>query len=558
MIKHPFFVFITGGVLSSIGKGITTASLGLLLQARGLKVKLRKFDPYLNVDPGTMNPIQHGEVFVTDDGAETDLDLGHYERFTGITTTKDDSITTGKIYLQLLQKERRGDYLGNTVQIIPHVTDLIKFYINNNTEETDIVICEIGGTIGDIEGQPFFESVRQMRYDLGKERTAFIHLTWLPYVETSCELKTKPTQHSVRELNSAGIQPDIILCRANEHVPQAECKKIAAFCNVIEENVIPAPNVTNIYEVPLSYHESGLDKQLLKYFGLDNVAYPNLSQWKRALYDIQNYNCEVTVALIGKYTQLNDAYKSVIEALDHGGLANNMKIKVHWVDAKKLNRDNINYELKKAHAIIIPGGFGNEGIKGKILAANYARLNHIPFLGICLGMQVAIIEIARNLANIKDADSTEFSINTVDPLISMLEEWQDEDKIKVIKSMENLGGTMRVGAYPCKLSNGSLIHKIYGQDIIYERHRHRYEFNIHYKSVLEKVGLVFSGHCLNTSQLLETIEVEHHPWFVGVQFHPEFKSQPVNPHPLFVSFIKAARLLMSAQKHDLKVTAKVE
>ncbi|MBQ4875082.1 MAG: CTP synthase [Rickettsiaceae bacterium H1] len=556
MIKEPLFLFITGGVLSSIGKGITTASLGLILQSRGLKIKLRKFDPYLNIDPGTMNPMQHGEVFVTDDGAETDLDLGHYERFTGISATKNDSITAGRVYSELLKKERKGDYLGNTVQVIPHVTDIIKFHIMNEIEGIDIVICEIGGTIGDIEGQPFFEAVRQIRYTLGSYRTAFIHLTWLPYIDMSCELKTKPTQHSVRALNASGIQPDIILCRANSQIPEAECKKIAAFCNVKEENVISAPNVTNIYEVPLSYHQSGLDKQILKHFNIENIKKPNLTNWQKVLNNEQKG--KVTVGIVGKYTQLTDAYKSVTEALYHGSLANNIEVNVKWIDSRNLTSTNIGDKLSDIHGLLIPGGFGNEGVKGKILAVNYARTNNIPFFGICFGMQLAIIEIARNLAGIHNSGSTEFCENNNEPIISRLEEWQDKDQLEIRKLNSDLGGTMRVGSYPCKLLKNSLIHKIYGKEIINERHRHRYEFNIKYKSELEKVGLIFNGHCMYTNKLLETIELNGHPWFVGVQFHPEFKSNPISPHPLFSSFIEASiQRISSVCMSNVKSIAKV-
>ncbi len=539
MASTPCFIFVTGGVLSSIGKGITTASLGLLMQARGLNVKLRKFDPYLNVDPGTMNPTQHGEVFVTDDGSETDLDLGHYERFTGIAATKGDNVTTGKIYSELLTKERRGDYLGNTVQVIPHVTDLIKYYITNNIAGIDIVICEIGGTIGDIEGQPFFEAVRQMRYELGYNRTVFIHLTWLPHIETSCELKTKPTQHSVKQLNAAGIQPDIILCRANQNILNGECKKIAAFCNVREENVISAPNVGNIYEIPILYYKSGLDQQILQHFKINNVKSPDWHLWENVLADMESCQRTVKVALVGKYTQLNDAYKSIIESLDHGGVYNKVKVQIKWIDAKKLTADTVKDSFQGIDGIIIPGGFGNDGTDGKILAANYARCNNIPFLGICLGMQLAIIEIARNLANMPNAHSTEFDSDTNTPVVSMLEEWQNDDKVEVRLASGNLGGTMRVGSYPCILSKDSLAYKIYGMPTIEERHRHRYEFNIKYKDALEAVGVKFSGHCAHTQKLLEIIELPDHPWFVGVQFHPEFKSTLIKPHPLFISFIKS-------------------
>ncbi len=542
MINQPVFIFITGGVISSIGKGLTTASLGLLLQSRGLKVKLRKFDPYLNVDPGTMNPTQHGEVFVTEDGAETDLDLGHYERFTSLNTTKNDSITAGKIYSELLRKERRGDYLGNTVQVIPHVTNLIKHHITHNTDGYDIVICEIGGTIGDIEGQPFFESVRQLRYKMGENKTAIIHLTWLPYIEMSHELKTKPTQHSVHALNASGIQPDIILCRANHQIAHSDCKKIAALCNVKEENVIPAPNVKNVYNVPISYNESGLDIQILKHFGLlDKTQKLDLSLWESTLAKEKAQKSEVNIAIVGKYTQLNDSYKSIIEALYHGGLATSIKVTITWIDSRTITSENISSKLQNVHGVIIPGGFGNEGVDGKIIAIKHARINNITFLGICFGMQLTIIEIARNLCGIKNANSTEFNTKeSSEPIIALLEEWQTEET-RITRDIQNeLGGTMRLGSYPCKLKHDSLIHKIYKQTIISERHRHRYEFNIKYQEELEKVGLIFSGKCAHTEKLLETIELETHPWFIAVQFHPEFQSTLIKPHPLFTSFIEAA------------------
>lgn len=539
------FVFITGGVTSSLGKGLTTASLGLLLEARGYRVKLRKLDPYLNIDPGTMSPIQHGEVFVTEDGTETDLDLGHYERFTSVATSKEDAITAGKIYFELLKKERKGDYLGKTVQVIPHVTDLIKSVILNNTEELDFLLCEIGGTVGDIEGQPFLEAIRQIGYELGKSKVAYLHVTLIPYIKTAREFKTKPTQHSVKLLNSAGIQPTLILCRASKAISELNRKKIASFCNIPEEFVIPALDVEHIYEVPIKYHQAGLDLQLLKYFDLQSSPLPNLAKWHNLITTLHTATQEVEVALVGKYTKLRDAYKSVIEALNHAAIANNAKIKINFINSRHLKPDNIELLLSSAEAIIVPGGFGGEGIEGKILAIQYARTHNIPFLGICLGMQLAIIEAAQHLANLPDVCSTEFKTCT-NPVIGPLEEWQQKGETHTAKT--ELGGTMRLGSYNCSLLKGSKIAAIYKTQLITERHRHRYEVNYNYKEVLEKQGLVFSGVCLENPTLLEVIELANHPWFIAVQFHPEFQSKPLNPHPIFISFLEAALKINNSDK----------
>lgn len=533
------FIFITGGVVSSLGKGIASASLAAVLQARGYKVRLRKLDPYLNVDPGTMSPTQHGEVFVTDDGAETDLDLGHYERFTDVNARKGDNVTTGRIYSDLITKERRGDYLGGTVQVIPHVTDLIKKFILNNTEDADFILCEIGGTVGDIEALPFFESIRQLRYELGHQRAIFVHLTLVPFLPAAKELKTKPTQHSVKELRSIGIQPDILLCRADREIPENERKKIALFSNVVEECVIQALDVKSIYQVPLEYSKEGLDRQVLKLFGLPYEEEPNLSKWQKLVDQELSPRETINIGIVGKYTGLNDAYKSLTEALDHAGLSNNVKIKVHWINSRTFLRHEASKKLQSMHGILVPGGFGKDGIEGKISAANYARENNIPYFGICLGMQCAVIEAARNMAHIEDANSSEF-IDTNNSVVGLMKEWvKDKETIKRTHN-GNLGGTMRLGAYPCKLKEKTLAHKIYQQDEITERHRHRYEVNIEYKEVLEKAGLVFSG-ASPDGILPEIIENPNHPWFIGVQFHPELKSRPFNTHPLFASFIEAAK-----------------
>ncbi|MCE3232952.1 MAG: pyrG [Rickettsiaceae bacterium] len=532
------FIFITGGVVSSLGKGLASASLGALLQARGYKVRLRKLDPYLNVDPGTMSPIQHGEVFVTDDGAETDLDLGHYERFTDVTSRRGDNVTAGKIYMQLLTKERKGEYLGGTVQVIPHVTDLIKEFIISNTEDADFVLCEIGGTVGDIEALPFFESIRQVGYELGRGRTIFVHLTLLPYISTAKELKTKPTQHSVKELRSIGIQPDILLCRADREIPESEKKKIALFSNVPEECVISGLDLKSAYQVPIEYHKEGFDTQILRHFGLPYEQTPDLSKWEKLVEHDLNQTSEVNIAVVGKYTALSDAYKSLIEAIYHAGYANKTKVKIHWINSRSFLKDNSSKKLQEVHGILVPGGFGEDGIDGKIAAATFARENKIPYFGICLGMQVAVIEAARSLAGMPDANSSEF-VEGDQNVICLMTEWTKGNAIEQRKKNDDLGGTMRLGAYDCALKPGSLIQKIYGSNMISERHRHRYEVNIDFKDQLGKTGLVFSGTSPDGT-LPEAVENPNHPWFVGVQFHPEFKSRPFSPHPLFTAFIGAA------------------
>jgi len=531
------YVFVTGGVVSSLGKGLSSASLAALLQLRGFKVRIRKLDPYLNVDPGTMNPFQHGEVFVTDDGAETDLDIGHYERFTGISATKSDNITTGGIYSDIIKKERKGDYLGGTVQVVPHVTDRIKKFISHNVKNEDFIICEIGGTVGDIESLPFLEAIRQFSNDIGKKNSLFIHLTLVPYLKASGELKTKPTQHSVKELRSLGIQPDIIICRAEREIPKAERKKISLFCNVLIENVIETVDVRTIYEAPISFHKEKLDDRVLGYFNIKNKKLPNLTKWKNITSKVLNPKKDVNIGIIGKYVNLKDAYKSLDEALIHGGISNNVKINLKRIDSENLSPENVKPLLKNVSGILIPGGFGKRGSEGKIAAIKYARLNHIPFFGICFGMQMAIIEAARNLLNIKNASTSEFG-NNCTPVVGLLEEWQ-KGKKRIKGSEKNLGGTMRLGLYDAVLKNNSLISKIYSEKKIKERHRHRYEVNIEYKDDFEKKGLIFSA-LSPDGTLPETIELKGHPWFVGVQFHPEFKSRPFTPHPLFSSFVKAA------------------
>ncbi len=541
--KHTRFIFITGGVVSSLGKGLASASLGALLQARGYKVRLRKLDPYLNVDPGTMSPIQHGEVFVTDDGAETDLDLGHYERFTGVDARKSDNVTTGRIYSTLLSKERRGDYLGGTVQVIPHVTDLIKNFVLNDTVDEDFVLCEIGGTVGDIEGLPFFEAIRQLGYEMGRDKCLFMHLTLIPYIAAAGELKTKPTQHSVKELRSIGITPDILLCRADREVPASEKRKIALFCNLPEKNVIEARDVPSIYEVPLRYHEEGLDARILEHFNLAYDSSPDLSKWDDLSDRNQNPKNEVNIAIIGKYTGIGDAYKSIGEALDHAGMLHRAKINIHYMDAKGFEKNDLSKTLGKMDAILVPGGFGDRGINGKIAAIRYARENLIPYFGICLGMQLATIEIARHLAGLERSGSSEFSdfeaSDDRGPLVGLMMEWV-RGAIKERRSHESdLGGTMRLGAYDCELTEGSKAFEAYGEKTISERHRHRYEVNNQYMDDLQKAGALFSG-MSPSGQLPEIIELPNHPWFVGVQFHPEFKSRPFAPHPLFSHFVKAA------------------
>ena len=532
------YIFVTGGVVSSLGKGLTSASLASLLQLRGYKVKIRKLDPYLNVDPGTMNPFEHGEVFVTDDGAETDLDLGHYERFTDRPATKEDNITTGQIYKDIIEKERRGEYLGSTVQIIPHVTNHIKKFISNKVSKEDFVICEIGGTVGDIESLPFLEAIRQFSNEEGKNKSLFIHLTLVPYIQASGELKTKPTQHSVKELRSIGIQPDIIICRSEKNIPKEEKRKISLFCNVEAEHVIQSIDVKSIYEVPIKYDEEKLDKKILNIFRLKEKKRANLKIWKDIVVKINSKRKKVSVAIVGKYVDLKDAYKSLDEALIHGSLSNDVDLNTQWIDSTKINKKNVSKVLKDYSAIIIPGGFGARGTEGKIEAIAYARKYKVPFFGICFGMQMAIIESARNILGIKKATSSEFGKSGTH-VVGLIHEWVKGKNIQK-GSEKNLGGTMRLGSYKAKLKKNSLISKIYKSNLINERHRHRYEVNKNLKSKLEKKGLIFSG--LSPDGLLpETIELENHPWFIGVQFHPEFKSRPFAPHPLFSSFIKAAK-----------------
>ena len=532
------FIFVTGGVVSSLGKGLSSASLAYLLQSRGYKVRLRKLDPYLNVDPGTMSPFQHGEVFVTDDGAETDLDLGHYERFSGVSAKKSDNITTGRIYSDVLRKERKGEYLGKTVQVIPHITDRIKQFIKNDSSKEDFVICEIGGIVGDIESLPFVEAIRQFANDVGKKNALFIHLTLVPYLKASDEIKTKPTQHSVKELRSIGIQPDIIICRSERPIPLEHRKKISLFCNVDIKNVIETVDVKTIYEAPISFYKEKLDLQVLNYFKLKSKKPANLNPWKIITKIILQNKKTVNIAIIGKYVELKDAYKSLDEALTHGGIDNKIKVNLLRIDSEKLKVSEIKNKLKNISGILIPGGFGKRGTDGKIEAIKYARKNKIPFLGICYGMQMAIIEFARNQLNLKKATSTEFDKKGI-PIIGLIHEWTKEGK--TIKGTDkDLGGTMRLGSYDAKLKENSLIRKIYKSKLIKERHRHRYEVNIAFKDKFEKKGMIFSG-LSPDNKLPEIIELKNHPWFIGVQFHPEFKSRPLAPHPLFSSFIKAAK-----------------
>lgn len=540
------FIFITGGVVSSLGKGLASASLSALLQARGYKVCLRKLDPYLNVDPGTMSPTQHGEVYVTEDGAETDLDLGHYERFTGVNTTKCDNVTTGQIYSTLLQKERRGDYLGATVQVIPHVTDLIKEFIFRNTKDFDFVLCEIGGTVGDIEALPFLEAIRQISNELPQNTVKFMHLTLLPYIATAKELKTKPTQHSVKELRAIGIQPDLLLCRSSKEVPESDRKKIALFCNVRPENVIEGLDVKTIYEVPLTYHAAGLDNQILDLFGINDAPEPDLSRWHGIMEKMSKSSDEITIAIVYKYNS-NDAYLSLIEALNHAAINASIKLNIKWVNARRL-KEGLDQKFNDVDAILVPGGFGDDGIEGKIMAVKYARENNIPFFGICLGMQMAVIEFARNVCNFSDALSTEFG-ETSNPVIGLMTEWHQKDNIQKRSEKSNLGGTMRLGVYECDLMPNSKTAKIYQSKKIYERHRHRYEFNMNYKEIMVKHGMIFAGKSPD-GNLMEIVELENHPWFIGVQFHPEFKSKPFEPHPLFCSFIEAAKNYHLRNKHE--------
>jgi CTP synthase len=532
------FVFITGGVVSSLGKGISSAALGALLQARGFKVRLRKLDPYLNVDPGTMSPVQHGEVFVTDDGAETDLDLGHYERFTGVPARRGDNVTTGRIYSTVIARERRGDYLGATVQVIPHVTDAIKEFISADVGDTDFVLCEIGGTVGDIESLPFLEAIRQKANELGREHAMFIHLTLLPHLTAAGELKTKPTQHSVKELQSVGIQADILLCRSDRTIPADARRKIALFCNVAEQRVISAPDVSTIYEVPLVYHEQGFDVEVCRHFGIDVAGEPDLSRWRNIVERIKKPESEVTIAVVGKYTSLPDAYKSLAEALSHGGIANNVRVNMNWLDSEIFETADAIQRLEEVQGILVPGGFGERGAEGKVAAVKFAREHRVPYFGICFGMQMAVIEGARNLAGIEQAGSTEFG-PTPDEVVGLLTEWKRGDSVEKRTSNTDLGGSMRLGAYPCDLKKGALVAAIYGDTSIEERHRHRYEVNINYLPRLEEAGLSFSGMSPD-GELPEIVEIPDHPWFVGVQFHPELKSKPFAPHPLFTSFIKAA------------------
>uniref|UniRef100_UPI0035CC0437 CTP synthase n=1 Tax=uncultured Sphingomonas sp. TaxID=158754 RepID=UPI0035CC0437 len=534
------FIFITGGVVSSLGKGLMAASLAALLQARGYRVRIRKFDPYLNVDPGTMSPYQHGEVYVTDDGAETDLDLGHYERFTGVASRQSDNITSGRIYQQIITRERRGDYLGATVQVIPHVTDAIKEFAQAETDDLDFVLCEIGGTVGDIESLPFIEAIRQLRNDLGRGNSVSIHVTLVPYIAAAGELKTKPTQHSVRELAALGVQPDVLVCRCEQPLPDSDRAKIALFCNVAKEAVIPALDAKSIYAVPVQYHEEGLDDAVLNAFGILPGSAPDLSRWTDIMNRVTNPEGEVTIGVVGKYVGLQDAYKSLGEALVHGGIANRVKVNIEWIDAELFEADDadITARLEPLHAILVPGAFGSRGAEGKIASVRFAREREIPYFGICFGMQMACVEGARDLSGIPSASSTEFG-PTDEPVVGMITEWMSTAGIEKREEGGDLGGTMRLGAYPAKLDGNSVVSSIYGETDISERHRHRYEVNTAYRERLEKGGLVFSGMSPD-GMLPEIVERPDHPWFVGVQFHPELKSKPFDPHPLFASFIAAA------------------
>ncbi len=534
------FIFVTGGVVSSLGKGLASASLASLLQHHGYKVRIRKLDPYLNVDPGTMSPYQHGEVYVTDDGAETDLDLGHYERFTGVTSKQSDNITSGKVYQKIINKERKGEYLGATVQVIPHVTNEIKNFISNDIVDEDFIICEIGGTIGDIESLPFIEAIRQFHNDHGHEKSLFMHVTLVPYIASSGELKTKPTQHSVKELRSLGIQPNLLLCRSDREIPNDERKKIGLFCNVKNDCVIQAINADTIYEVPINFQKEGLDLRVLEYFRLETKKKINLKMWSQVSKHVLEPDGSVKIGIVGKYTGLADAYKSLNEALSHGGIFNNVKVELNWIESEELNGKNILNKLSKCDGILVPGGFGERGAEGKILAIEHARKNNIPYFGICFGMQLAVIEMARNLLGIKDANSSEFT-NCSNPIVGLMTEWTTSDNKTEMRSSEsNLGGTMRLGSYDAKLKKGSKVHDIYNSELIKERHRHRYEVNNKYAGEFEQKGVIFSGYSPD-GLLPEIVELKEHPWFIGVQYHPELKSKPFDPHPLFKSFIKAAK-----------------
>ena len=531
-------IFITGGVVSSLGKGLASAALGALLQARGYKVRLRKLDPYLNVDPGTMSPFQHGEVYVTDDGAETDLDLGHYERFTGVSARKSDNITSGRIYSQVIEKERKGGYLGRTVQVIPHVTDMIKEFVLADIDGLDFLLVEIGGTVGDIEGLPFFEAIRQLHNDLGRGQTAFIHLTLVPYIEAAGELKTKPTQHSVKELRAIGIQPDILLCRTSHPIPDDDRKKIGLFCNLAAERVIPAMDLDTIYRVPLAYHDVGLDTQLLKVFGIENAPEPDLSRWLNVVERVKNPEGEVRIAVVGKYMQVKDSYKSLSEALTHGGLANNVKVHMDWIDSEVFEREDAASFLENVDGILVPGGFGERGTEGKIGAVKFARERKVPFFGICYGLHMAVIEAARDLAGLEGAGTTEIG-KPAHPVIGLMTEWVKGNEVETRVADGDMGGTMRLGAYPATLTPGSKVAEVYGTTEISERHRHRYEVNTNYAKDLAAHGMEVSGWSPD-GRLPEIMEIPDHPWFIGVQFHPELKSRPLEPHPLFTSFIAAA------------------
>jgi CTP synthase len=531
------FIFITGGVVSSLGKGLLAAALGALLQARGYRVRLRKLDPYINVDPGTMSPYQHGEVYVTEDGAETDLDLGHYERFTGVPARRSDSVTTGRIYSDVIARERHGDYLGATIQVIPHITDAIKEFITNDLDGEDFVLCEIGGTVGDIESLPFLEAIRQLGNELGRSRVIYIHVTLIPHLAAAQELKTKPTQHSVKELLSVGIQPDILVCRVDRPLPEAARRKIALFCNVPERAVIPAEDVETIYAVPIRYHEQGLDTQVCAHFGLP-TGEVDLSRWHDIVQRLTRPEGEVTIAVVGKYVGLLDAYKSLKEALVHGGIANNVRVNIEWIDSEVFADPSMLYRLENVSGILVPGGFGERGTEGKLAAARFARERRIPYFGICFGMQMAVVEAARNLANIPGAGSSEFGPCAA-PVIGLLTEWMRGNAVELRRADGDLGGTMRLGAYECIIKPNTRVHDIFGATRISERHRHRYEVNPNYIATLERCGLVFSG--MSADGLLpEIVEMPSHPWFIGVQFHPELKSRPFDPHPLFTAFIKAA------------------